>query len=259
MEKLPEGQTTHRNCINMEELVKETEAPCSDNVTNAHRCSIGTFFFDKIPLDRPRMSAQTKLTITERLKSLWDSYGIEVLKFGTVGGAAFIVNSVTGWVLMMTIMSESHTKAKIVASVVATIFSWLMNRLWTFRDSRSENWKREALEFGLVNLLGILVEAGCVAFSTYVLNLRTPEASFISGTIIGTILGTILRYFLYRFWVYGSHRKQVEKGEGTDHEELGRMFDEAAAILEGEEPTKQKARFETSASEAQPKPGLQNY
>ena len=57
-----------------------------------------------------------------------------------------------------------------------------MNRLWTFRDSRSENWKREAVEFGLVNLLGILVEAGCVAFSTYVLNLRTPEASFISGT-----------------------------------------------------------------------------
>lgn len=121
------------------------------------------------------MSAQTKPTMTERLKSLWDSYGIEVLKFGTVGGAAFIVNSVTVWVLMMTIMSESHTKAKVVASIVATIFSWLMNRLWTFRDSRSENWKREAVEFGLVNLLGILVEAGCVAFSTYVLNLRTPR------------------------------------------------------------------------------------
>ncbi len=140
------------------------------------------------------MSAQTKPTLTERLKSLWDSYGIEVLKFGTVGGAAFIVNSVTVWVLMITVMSEAHTKAKIIASIVATIFSWLMNRLWTFRDSRSENWKREAIEFGLVNLLGILVEAGCVAFSTYVLNLRTPEASFISGTIIGTILGTILRY-----------------------------------------------------------------
>ena len=73
-----------------------------------------------------------------------------------------------------------------------------------------------------------------MAFSTYVLNLRTAEASFISGTIIGTILGTILRYFLYRFWVYGSHRNQVSKGEGTDHEELGRMFDDAAAILDGE-------------------------
>ncbi len=202
------------------------------------------------------MSAQTKPTLTERLKSLWDSYGIEVLKFGTVGGAAFVVNSVTVWVLMMTIMSESHTKAKVVASIVATIFSWLMNRLWTFRDSRSENWKREAIEFGLVNLLGILVEAGCVAFSTYVLNLRTPEASFISGTIIGTILGTILRYFLYRFWVFGLHRQKVEDGEGTDHEELGRMFDEAAAILDGEEPAKQKATSEAAAPEAQSKPDL---
>lgn len=204
------------------------------------------------------MSAQTKPTLTERLKSLWDSYGIEVLKFGTVGGAAFIVNSVTVWVLMMTIMSESHTKAKVVASIVATIFSWLMNRLWTFRDSRSENWKREAIEFGLVNLLGILVEASCVAFSTYVLNLRTPEASFISGTIIGTILGTILRYFLYRFWVYGSHRQKVEDGEGTDHEELGRMFDEAAAILDGEKPASRQATAEAPAPEAQSKPGSQN-
>ena len=204
------------------------------------------------------MSAQTKPTLTERLKSLWDSYGIEVLKFGTVGGAAFIVNSVTVWVLMMTIMSESHTKAKVVASIVATIFSWLMNRLWTFRDSRSENWKREAIEFGLVNLLGIFVEAGCVAFSTYVLNLRTPEASFISGTIIGTILGTILRYFLYRFWVYGSHRQKVEDGEGTDHEELGRMFDEAAAILDGEKPASRQATAEAPAPEVQSKPGSQN-
>ena len=204
------------------------------------------------------MSPQTKPALTERLKSLWDSYGIEVLKFGTVGGAAFIVNSVTVWVLMMTIMSESHTKAKIVASVVATIFSWLMNRLWTFRDSRSENWKREAVEFGLVNLLGILVEAGCVAFSTYVLSLPTPDASFISGTIIGTILGTILRYFLYRFWVYGSHRQKVEDGEGTDHEELGRMFDEAAAILDGEEPATCKATSEATAPETQSKPGSQN-
>ena len=182
------------------------------------------------------MSAQTKPTLTERLKSLWDSYGIEVLKFGTVGGAAFIVNSVTVWVLMMTIMSESHTKAKVVASIVATIFSWLMNRLWTFREDRSENWKREGIEFALVNILGILVEAGCVFFTNYVLGLRSPEASFISGTIIGTALGTILRYFLYRFWVYGKHRKQVDEGDATEHEELGYILNQATGVLTGSVP-----------------------
>ena len=36
------------------------------------------------------------------------------------------------------------------------------------------------------------------------------------------------------------------------------MFDEAAAILDGEEPTKQKARSEAAASEAQSKSSSQN-
>ena len=151
-------------------------------------------------------------SLPSRIKAIWNTYGIEIAKFCTVGGAAFVVNSVVVWTLMVTIMHDSHTKAKVIASIVATIFSWLMNRLWTFRENRSENWKREAIEFAFVNILGILVEAGCVAFSTYILGLRTAQASFISGTIIGTILGTILRYFLYRFWVYGKHRKQVAEG-----------------------------------------------
>ena len=88
------------------------------------------------------MSTQTKPTMTERLKSLWDSYGIEVLKFGTVGGAAFVVNSITVWVLMMTVMSHSHTKAKVIASIVATIFSWLMNRLNSASSTCWVSWLR---------------------------------------------------------------------------------------------------------------------
>ena len=53
--------------------------------------------------------------------------------------------------------------------------------------------------------------------------------------------------------MYGSHRQKVDEGEGTDHEELGRMFDDAAAILDGEEPAARKA-----ATEGQSKPGSQN-
>ena len=170
-------------------------------------------------------------SLPSRITASWNTYGIEIAKFCTVGGAAFVVNSVVVWTLMVTIMHDSHTKAKVIASIVATIFSWLMNRLWTFRENRSENWKREAIEFAFVNILGILVEAGCVAFSTYILGLRTAQASFISGTIIGTILGTILRYFLYRFWVYGKHRKQVAEGGATEHEELGHMLEEATEIM----------------------------
>ena len=36
------------------------------------------------------------------------------------------------------------------------------------------------------------------------------------------------------------------------------MFDEAAAILDGEEPVARKATSEAAAPEVQPKPGSQN-
>ena len=182
------------------------------------------------------MASDSRSTLGDRLKSLWNTYGLEVLKFGTVGGAAFLVNAAVVWALMLGPFENAHTKAKVIASVVATIFAWIMNRLWTFREDRSENWKREGIEFAFVNILGILVEAGCVFFINYVLGLRSPEASFISGTIIGTALGTILRYFLYRFWVYGKHRKQVDEGDATEHEELGYILNQATGVLTGSVP-----------------------
>ena len=101
------------------------------------------------------MASDSRSTLGDRLKSLWNTYGLEVLKFGTVGGAAFLVNAAVVWALMLGPFENAHTKAKVIASVVATIFAWIMNRLWTFREDRSENWKREGIEFAFVNILGI--------------------------------------------------------------------------------------------------------
>ena len=97
------------------------------------------------PVNYPHRGQNEKVNMSSlpsRIKAIWNTYGIEIAKFCTVGGAAFVVNSVVVWTLMVTIMHDSHTKAKVIASIVATIFSWLMNRLWTFRENRSENWKR---------------------------------------------------------------------------------------------------------------------
>ena len=124
------------------------------------------------------MASDSHSTLGDRLKSLWNTYGLEVLKFGTVGGAAFLVNAAVVWALMLGPFENAHTKAKVIASVVATIFAWIMNRLWTFREDRSENWKREGIEFALVNILGILVEAGCVFFT---------NSSTVSGFTVSTV------------------------------------------------------------------------
>lgn len=141
--------------------------------------------------------------MTVRFKALWHLFIAELMKFGTVGGLAFLVNAGVVWILMRTVFAdEGHLKAKAIATVVATLFSWLANRYWTFRDKRQEDTKREAWQFLIANVIGLAIELACIGVSYYVLGLTSATASFISGTIIGTLLGTIFRYLAYRFWVY---------------------------------------------------------
>ncbi|MDO4255130.1 MAG: GtrA family protein [Kocuria sp.] len=138
-----------------------------------------------------------------RFKAAWHLFVAELMKFGTVGGLAFLVNAGVVWILMHTVFQEDgHVKAKAIATVVATLFSWLANRYWTFRDKRQSDTKKELFQFLIANAIGMGIELACVMVSYYLLGLTTPTASFISGTIVGTALGTIFRYFAYRFWVY---------------------------------------------------------
>ncbi len=53
-----------------------------------------------------------------------------------------------------------------------------------------------------MNVLAILVQLGCLAFSRYVLGLDSVLADNISGTLIGQALATGLRYVLYTLWVF---------------------------------------------------------
>ncbi|MFC6353369.1 GtrA family protein [Rothia nasimurium] len=177
--------------------------------------------------------------LKQRLETLWHSHGREVAQFLSVGGLAFIINSVIYWTLMHSILSDGHAKAKVVAGIVAIIFSWVANRLWTFREKRTGNKVREAIEFGIVNAIGIGIEASCVLFSLYVLDLTSPRASFISGTIIGTILGTIVRYFLYKFWVFSQSRSH--NGDKTSEEKRAELIEEATKIMTGSLPIVEKA------------------
>lgn len=138
-----------------------------------------------------------------RFKAAWHLFVAELMKFGTVGGLAFLVNAGVVWILMHTVFQDGgHVKAKAIATVVATLFSWVANRYWTFRDKRQSDTKKELIQFLIANGIGMAIELSCVVVSYYVLNLTSPTASFVSGTIVGTALGTIFRYFAYRFWVY---------------------------------------------------------
>lgn len=142
------------------------------------------------------------VSFTSRIRALVKLLWREVAKFGTVGGIAFIIDSGIYVWLLSGPMSDSAGKAKVVAGVVATIFSWIANRYWTFRDRRQANPVREAILFGIMNLIGIGIQVGCVLVAKYLLDVNSVTGLFIAGNVVGLVLGTIFRFFAYRFWVF---------------------------------------------------------
>ena len=77
----------------------------------------------------------------------------EMIKFGVVGIMAFIIDIGLANLLWHTVLSDKVTTAKIISGAVATLFSWVGNRQWTFRHRRSRPASHEVILFFGVNLI----------------------------------------------------------------------------------------------------------
>jgi putative flippase GtrA len=132
----------------------------------------------------------------------------QLTKFALVGGVGFVVDTVTFTLLRLTPAFEgSPLKAGIISTTLAIAANWVGNRYWTFGPHRSTRGAAEAFEFVVVSVLGMLVALGCLAFSHYVLELRSVLADNISKNVVGLVLGSAIRFLLYRHWVYHPRRR----------------------------------------------------
>lgn len=146
----------------------------------------------------------TKATSASQTSRFWARF-LELARFGSVGAVAFVVDIGLFNLLRFgpgTLMADLPEGAKIVSATVATLVAWLGNRYWTFSDRKSANRMRELSGFVLVNVGGILIGVGCLAFSQRVLGLDSPLADNIAANVVGLGLGTIFRYFAYRHFVF---------------------------------------------------------
>lgn len=145
----------------------------------------------------------------------------ELGRFGTVGALAYVVDVGLFNLLRFgpgEVLGHKPLTAKVVAVAVATLLSWLGNRYWTFAGRRTGTPVRELVTFLGVNGVGMLAAVGCLAFSHYVLGLRSPLADNVSANVVGLAIGTALRYLLYRTVVFTGTRLDPapEAGGGPD-------------------------------------------
>ena len=98
------------------------------------------------------------------------------------------------------LLEDKPLTAKVISVVVATVFSYVGNRQWTWGDRPRGPARREAVLFFVFNGVGLGIALVCLAVSHYVLGLTSPLADNVSANVVGLVLSTG-----FRFWAYRTH------------------------------------------------------
>jgi putative flippase GtrA len=157
----------------------------------------------------------------------------ELLKFAIVGGTTFVIDNGIWYLLKLTVLEEKPVTAKIIAIIVATIVSYVLNREWSFRTRGGRERHHEAALFFLISGVGVGLNSAPLWISRYALQLEEPHVSrlvqevadFASGSIIGMLLAMFFRFWAFRRWVFpdelGHKRRDTTLPDDPVEEQLG--------------------------------------
>lgn len=130
----------------------------------------------------------------------------ELARFGTVGVFAYILDVGLFNLLVhagdLAVLQNRPLTAKVIATLVATLFAYFANRQWTWRHRTRRGFWREYGTFMLLNAAALVITLIPLAVSRYVLDLDSALSDNIAANIIGVGFGTTFRFLTYRRWVF---------------------------------------------------------
>ena len=148
----------------------------------------------------------SSLSLTQRLLA-WVR---EFIQFGMVGATAYVVDAGLFNLLQhgpLGFLAGHPNTAQFLAAATATLYSWIANRLWTYRGRTRENATREAILFFFANACGIGISQFCLLFTHHILGYTSALADNIAVFVVGFALGTAFRFFFYHYVVFTGHTR----------------------------------------------------
>ena len=148
----------------------------------------------------------SSLSLTQRLLA----WAREFIQFGMVGATAYVVDAGLFNLLQhgpLGVLAGHPNTAQFIAAATATLYSWIANRLWTYRGRTQENATREAILFFFANACGIGITQFCLLFTHHILGLTSALADNIAAYVVGFALGTAFRFFFYHYVVFTGHTR----------------------------------------------------
>jgi putative flippase GtrA len=134
----------------------------------------------------------------------------ELIKFLMVGGSTWVIDTAVFLLLKTFVLDTKPVTAKVIAVLVATIVSYVLNREWSFRTRGGRDRHHEAALFFLISGVGVAVYSAPLWVSRYVFELQVPVVSlvtqefsdFVAGQIVGTLVGMAFRWWAFRRFVW---------------------------------------------------------
>lgn len=166
------------------------------------------------------------MNLIDRVRSVLPEKHRELAKFLVVGGSAWVVDSGLFLILSHTVLDEKVITSKIISILVSTIFSYILNREWSFSARGGRERHHEAMLFFLFNGIALGLNLVPLWLSHYVFGLSYPNispfatsvADFISSSIIGTLVGMVFRFWAYRRFVFPDELAQDPEATPDDDE-----------------------------------------
>ncbi len=150
------------------------------------------------------------MTLIDRVRAVLPEKHRELAKFIVVGGSAWIVDTGLFTLLSHTVLHEKVITSKIISVLVSTIFSYILNREWSFNGRGGRERHHEAMLFFLFNGIALLLNLVPLWLTHYVFDVNPAHHSqiavsitdFIAANVVGTLIGMAFRYWAYRRWVF---------------------------------------------------------
>ncbi len=150
----------------------------------------------------------THMGAVAQLRSRLGGLLAEIARFGTVGLMALVIDVGLFNLLRFAgddsqgVLYDRPLTAKLISVTLAIIFSYFVNRHWTYADRSRSGTGRELALFFTINGAAMLIALGTLWMSHYALGLTGPVADNISANVVGLVLGTVFRFWAYRTYVF---------------------------------------------------------
>jgi putative flippase GtrA len=136
----------------------------------------------------------------------------EVLKFLLVGGTCFAITVGINYALNLTVLANKPVTALTVATITATVVSYVLNRESSFRTRGGRERRHEPALFFVISGIAVVITDVPLWLSRYLFDLKVPHVSRSAQEVSDFASGVVLSHAGHRAFICsGRHRRPCSR------------------------------------------------